>query len=62
MNSMVKEIEQGALKLEQGLETILEKLEMYKELLVEWNEKMNLTAIIDDYGIIVKHLGISQQT
>ena len=36
-------------------ETALDKLEMYKELLVEWNEKMNLTAIIDDYGIIVKH-------
>ena len=36
-------------------ETTLDKLEMYKELLVEWNEKMNLTAIIDDYGIIVKH-------
>ena len=36
-------------------ETTLDKLEMYKELLVEWNEKMNLTAITDDYGIIVKH-------
>ena len=27
----------------------------YYEMLTEWNEKMNLTAIIDDYGIIVKH-------
>ena len=33
----------------------LEKLYQYKELLVEWNEKINLTAITDDYGIIVKH-------
>lgn len=27
----------------------------YKELLQVWNEKMNLTAIIDDEGIIKKH-------
>lgn len=30
-------------------------LEMYKNLLLEWNEKMNLTAITDEYEIIVKH-------
>lgn len=28
---------------------------MYKDLLIEWNEKMNLTAITDEYEIIVKH-------
>lgn len=33
----------------------LEQLYMYKELLVEWNEKMNLTAITDDMGVILKH-------
>lgn len=27
----------------------------YKELLKEWNEKMNLTAITEDEGIITKH-------
>ena len=27
----------------------------YAELLVEWNKKMNLTAITDKYGITVKH-------
>lgn len=27
----------------------------YAELLVEWNQKMNLTAITDNYGITVKH-------
>jgi 16S rRNA (guanine527-N7)-methyltransferase len=32
-----------------------EKLDRYRELLKEWNEKMNLTAITDDEGIIVKH-------
>ena len=32
-----------------------EKLYKYKELLVEWNEKINLTSIIDDEEIIVKH-------
>lgn len=34
----------------------LEKLYTYKELLVEWNEKINLTAITDDEEIIVKHI------
>ena len=33
----------------------LEKFEIYKDMLVEWNQKINLTAIIDDYGIIMKH-------
>lgn len=33
----------------------LEQFYKYKELLVEWNEKMNLTAITDDYEVIVKH-------
>ena len=27
----------------------------YKDMLLEWNEKMNLTAITDEYEIIVKH-------
>lgn len=34
---------------------LLEKLEKYAELLKEWNEKINLTAIKDDEGIAVKH-------
>lgn len=29
--------------------------EMYFKLLVEWNEKMNLTAITDEMGVAVKH-------
>ncbi len=33
----------------------LNKFEMYAQLLKEWNEKMNLTAITDDEGIAVKH-------
>lgn len=32
-----------------------EKMHMYKELLVEWNEKINLTAITEDDEIITKH-------
>lgn len=31
------------------------KFEKYKNLLIEWNEKINLTAITDEYGIIMKH-------
>lgn len=33
----------------------LEQFEKYKELLVEWNTKMNLTAITEDYEVIMKH-------
>lgn len=41
-------------KIELNLEKA-EKLYLYKELLLEWNEKINLTAIIEDEDIIVKH-------
>ena len=34
---------------------LTEKLDRYAGLLVEWNEKMNLTAITDPEGIVVKH-------
>ncbi len=36
-------------------EKALSKFEKYKELLIEWNQKMNLTAITDEYQIIMKH-------
>ena len=39
----------------------LEKLYLYKEMLVEWNEKINLTAIVDDEEIIAKHIVDSLQ-
>lgn len=35
------------------------KFEKYFNLLVEWNEKMNLTAITDVYGVAVKHFADS---
>lgn len=35
---------------------ILEQLYQYKELLLEWNTKINLTTITDDYDIIIKHI------
>lgn len=41
-----------------GLEVTAEQLkqfEQYSALLVDWNTKMNLTAITDDAGIAVKH-------
>jgi 16S rRNA (guanine527-N7)-methyltransferase len=34
---------------------MLDKFETYKNMLVEWNEKINLTTITDEYQIIVKH-------
>ncbi len=33
----------------------IEQFERYSKLLVEWNEKMNLTAVTDPDGISVKH-------
>ncbi len=36
-------------------ETALERFEIYAKLLVEWNEKINLTAITDPEGIVIKH-------
>lgn len=35
------------------------RLDTYARLLVEWNEKMNLTAIIDPIGVAVKHFADS---
>ena len=37
----------------------IQKLDIYARLLVEWNEKMNLTAITDPVGIAVKHFADS---
>lgn len=45
-------LEANGLKLTPSL---YEKLENYARLLVEWNERMNLTAITDAQGISVKH-------
>ena len=36
-------------------EETLQKLDKYAQLLVEWNEKINLTAITDPEGIVIKH-------
>lgn len=33
-----------------------EKLDQFAQLLVEWNQKLNLTAITDPEGILIKHL------
>ena len=33
----------------------IERLSLYADLLREWNEKMNLTAITDPEGIVIKH-------
>lgn len=36
-------------------ETALERFDTYGKLLVEWNEKINLTAITDPEGVTIKH-------
>ena len=41
-------------RIDVGVETI-EKFEIYMKLLLEWNQKFNLTAITDEREIITKH-------
>ena len=42
------------------LDTVmLDKFTRYAELLVDWNQRMNLTAITDDMGVTVKHFADS---
>lgn len=36
-------------------EKALERFDTYAKLLIEWNEKINLTAITDPEGIVIKH-------
>ena len=36
-------------------DTLAERLDIYARLLVEWNERMNLTAITDPTGVVLKH-------
>ncbi|MBQ5841243.1 MAG: 16S rRNA (guanine(527)-N(7))-methyltransferase RsmG [Clostridia bacterium] len=38
---------------------LFERLDIYAALLVEWNEKMNLTAITDPMGVAIKHFADS---
>lgn len=49
---MLPTIEKYGIKCD---EKALERLSLYADLLREWNEKMNLTAITDPEGIVVKH-------
>lgn len=49
-------LEQGAQKLGFTLnERQIDQLLKYKDLLLEWNEKINLTAIIEEEDIMIKH-------
>lgn len=49
-------LKEEALKMNIELnDNVLNNLEAYKNILIEWNEKINLTAITDDYEIIMKH-------
>ncbi len=52
IHTLCKEAEKQRIIL---TDDMLEKFEIYKNLLIEWNEKINLTAITDDYEIIMKH-------
>ncbi len=49
---MLPVLEQKGIKVD---DTALSRLDSYARLLVEWNEKINLTAITDPEGIVIKH-------
>lgn len=49
---MLPRLEQAGIKVD---ETALARLDRYAELLVEWNEKINLTAITEPEEIVIKH-------
>ncbi len=49
---MLAPLEEQGIKVD---DTAKERLIKYADLLVEWNEKINLTAITDPEGIVVKH-------
>lgn len=51
-NILLKHLKDAEIELD---ETMIEQLIKYRDLLVEWNQKFNLTAITDDEGIALKH-------
>ena len=52
----VNKLYEKALKIDIKIsEKELEKFYQYMKLLIEWNEKMNLTAIIEPNDVILKH-------
>ncbi len=56
MDKYIKEL--GVLAEKEGIaltDEMLEKFQIYSETLREWNEKINLTAITDQEGIVIKH-------
>ena len=52
ISTLIQKCKKQNIELDEGKAKALKE---YKELLVEWNEKMNLTAITEDYEVIVKH-------
>lgn len=52
----LKKLSDGASDFDINLtEEQLGKFSLYEDLLVKWNEKINLTAITDEEGIVIKH-------
>lgn len=51
---LLREMSFNKLKIELN-DTQVEQFSMYADLLVEWNEKVNLTSITDPQEIVIKH-------
>lgn len=61
-NSFISKEKLQKLALDFGVEldsTALDRFDIYAKELVSWNEKINLTAITDPEGIVVKHFADS---
>ncbi|RDY71041.1 16S rRNA (guanine(527)-N(7))-methyltransferase RsmG [Halobacillus trueperi] len=52
INTFLKELQEHGIELDNHQQRQFEK---YFDILVEWNEKMNLTAITDQEGVYLKH-------
>lgn len=52
MDNLKNILEKESIKIS---ENSIEKFEIYRNLIIEWNEKINLTAITDNYGMNIKH-------
>ena len=53
---LIRTLDQFEIKLD---ETVLDRLCRYSELLIEWNEKINLTALTAPEDIALKHFADS---
>ena len=56
LQNLTQAIQDASLNLQpEAILQIADKLQRYRALLLEWNQRFNLTAITDDEGIVLRH-------